>query len=107
LHEAMLHDEHGQLVTGSFLDYAVPRASWIPPIETIIVEVPAPEGPFGAKGIGEASILPGPAAIANAMGGRMGRCALADGICRAAQSRPAKNARRSATRTSGASIAGK
>ena len=72
LHEAMLHDEHGQLVTGSFLDYAVPRASWIPPIETIIVEVPAPEGPFGAKGIGEASILPGPAAIANAIAAAAG-----------------------------------
>ena len=72
LHEAMLHDDHGQLVTGTFLDYAVPRASWIPPIETIIVEVPAPEGPFGAKGIGEASILPGPAAIANAIAAAAG-----------------------------------
>jgi CO/xanthine dehydrogenase Mo-binding subunit len=43
-----------------------------PPIETLIVEVPAPEGPFGAKGIGEASILAGPAAIANAIAAATG-----------------------------------
>ncbi|HEV8697189.1 MAG TPA: hypothetical protein VGQ89_05795, partial [Candidatus Limnocylindrales bacterium] len=36
------------------------------------VEVPAPEGPFGAKGIGEASILAGPAAIANAIAAATG-----------------------------------
>ena len=46
----------GQLITGTFLDYAVPRAACCPPIETHIVEVPAPEGPFGAKGIGEAAM---------------------------------------------------
>ena len=66
LWEELVHDDQGQLLTGTFLDYAVPRASMLPPIETMIVEVPAPEGPFGAKGIGEAPILAGPAAIANA-----------------------------------------
>jgi CO/xanthine dehydrogenase Mo-binding subunit len=65
--EALVHDEHGQLVTGSFLDYAVPRAAAIPSIDTVIVEVPAPEGPLGAKGMGEAPMLAGPAAIANAV----------------------------------------
>jgi len=44
----------------------------LPPIDTLIVEIPAPEGPFGAKGIGEASILPGPAAIANAIAAATG-----------------------------------
>jgi CO/xanthine dehydrogenase Mo-binding subunit len=39
----------------------------VPPIDTVIVEVPAPDGPFGAKGIGEAPVIPGPAAIANAV----------------------------------------
>ncbi len=70
--EQLIHDGQGQLVTGSFLDYAVPRAAMLPPIDTLIVEVAAPEGPFGAKGIGEASILPGPAAIANAIAAATG-----------------------------------
>lgn len=72
LYEALIHDDQSQLLTGTFLDYAVPRAATLPPIDTMIVEVPAPEGPFGAKGIGEASILPGPAAIANAIAAASG-----------------------------------
>jgi CO/xanthine dehydrogenase Mo-binding subunit len=67
LWEEMVHDEQGQLLTGSLLDYALPRASQMPPLETLIVEVPAPDGPFGAKGIGEASVLSLPAAVANAI----------------------------------------
>lgn len=70
--EALRHDEGGQLVTGSFLDYAVPRAASVPAIDAGYVEVPAPEGPFGAKGIGEAAMLPGPAAIANAIAAATG-----------------------------------
>ena len=50
----------------------MPRASSVPAIDTVIVEVPAPEGPLGAKGIGEASILAGPAAIANALAAATG-----------------------------------
>jgi CO/xanthine dehydrogenase Mo-binding subunit len=72
LWEELVHDDRGQLLTGTFLDYAVPRATTLPPIETMIVEVPAPEGPFGAKGIGEAPILAGPAAIANAIAAATG-----------------------------------
>jgi CO/xanthine dehydrogenase Mo-binding subunit len=72
LHEAMLHDDQGQLTTGTFLDYAVPRAGSVPSIDTRIIEVPAPEGPFGARGIGEAAIVPGPAAIANAIAAATG-----------------------------------
>jgi CO/xanthine dehydrogenase Mo-binding subunit len=67
LHEALLHDGEGQLVSGSFLDYAVPRAEHIPDIATLIVEVPAPDGPFGAKGIGEAPVIPAAAAIGSAI----------------------------------------
>ncbi len=67
LYEALVHDAEGQLVSGSFLDYALPRAAHIPPIDTIIVEVPAPDGPFGAKGIGEAPVIPAAAAIASAI----------------------------------------
>ena len=51
----------------SFLDYAIPVADRVPEIETLIVELPAPDGPFGAKGIGEAPVVAAPAAIANAV----------------------------------------
>jgi CO/xanthine dehydrogenase Mo-binding subunit len=67
LHEAMIHDREGQLLTGSLLDYAVPRAADVPDIDTLIVEVPAPDGPFGAKGIGEAPVIPAGAAIGSAI----------------------------------------
>ncbi len=67
LHEELIHDADGQLVTGSFLDYALPHFGDIPDIDTLIVEVPAPDGPFGAKGIAEASVIPAPAAVASAI----------------------------------------
>ncbi len=72
LFEELIHDEHGQLVTGTFLDYALPRATMVPAIDTRIVEVPAPEGPFGARGIGEAPVVAGPAAVANAIAAATG-----------------------------------
>jgi CO/xanthine dehydrogenase Mo-binding subunit len=67
LHESLVHDEDGQLLTSSFLNYSVPTSEAVPPIETIIVEVPSPHGPLGARGIGESAIVPGAAAIANAV----------------------------------------
>lgn len=70
--EELTHDEDGRLQTGSFLDYAIPQADRVPEIETLIVEVPAPDGPFGAKGIGEAPVVAAPAAIANAVGAAAG-----------------------------------
>jgi CO/xanthine dehydrogenase Mo-binding subunit len=72
LFEQLDHDEDGRLVTGSFLDYAIPVAERVPEIETLIVEVPAPDGPFGAKGIGEAPVVAAPAAIANAVAAAAG-----------------------------------
>jgi CO/xanthine dehydrogenase Mo-binding subunit len=70
--EELAHDEDGRLLTGSFLDYAIPTAEQVPEIETVIVEVPAPDGPFGAKGIGEAPVVAAPAAIANAVAAASG-----------------------------------
>ena len=70
--EQLDHDEDGRLLTGSFLDYAIPTAERVPEIETLIVEVPAPDGPFGAKGIGEASVVGAPAAVANAVAAATG-----------------------------------
>ena len=73
LHEQLLHDEGGQLVSATFLDYRLPRAEDLPELVTSYVEVPAPEGPFGAKGIGEAAVIAGAAAIANAVAAAIGR----------------------------------
>ncbi len=72
LWEELRFDDAGQLVTGSFLDYAVPRAAHLPPIETVIVEVPAPDGPYGARGVGEAPVCGGAAAVANAVAAASG-----------------------------------
>src|SRR3954452_17874386 len=70
--EELSHDEDGQLKGGSFAEYALPSTDQVPPIETLIVEVPAPDGPFGAKGIGEPPVWGGPAAIANAIAAATG-----------------------------------
>jgi CO/xanthine dehydrogenase Mo-binding subunit len=72
LFEELAHDEDGRLVTGSFLDYAIPIAERVPEIDTLIVEVPAPDGPYGAKGIGEAPVVAAPAAVANAVAAATG-----------------------------------
>jgi CO/xanthine dehydrogenase Mo-binding subunit len=72
LFEELVYDEYGQLATGSFLDYAIPIAERVPDIDTLIVEVPAPDGPFGAKGIGEPPVIAAAAAIANAIAAATG-----------------------------------
>ena len=72
LYEELVHDQSGQLLTGSFLDYAIPLAERVPDIDTLIVEVPAPDGPFGAKGIGEAPVIAAAPAIANAVAAAVG-----------------------------------
>jgi CO/xanthine dehydrogenase Mo-binding subunit len=75
LHEAMLYDDEGQLLTGSFMEYDFPKANCIPSIETILIENPSPNGPFGVRGIGEPPIIPVGAAIANAVNDAIGvRC---------------------------------
>ena len=70
--EELAHDEDGRLLTGSFMEYALPTAERVPEIETLIVEVPAPDGPFGAKGIGEAPVVAAAAAISNAVAAAVG-----------------------------------
>jgi CO/xanthine dehydrogenase Mo-binding subunit len=72
LHEAMLHDETGQLLTGTFLDYALPTATDVPRFETILVEVPSSDGPYGAKGVGEGPVCGAAAAVANAVAAATG-----------------------------------
>jgi CO/xanthine dehydrogenase Mo-binding subunit len=72
LWEELVHDEQGQLLTGTFVDYVLPTAAVVPAIDTVIVEVPVPEGPFGAKGVGEAPVVAGAAAVANAVAAATG-----------------------------------
>src|SRR5438094_10415 len=67
LTEALMYDDKGRLMNPSLLDYRKLTAADLPNIETIIVEKPAPHGPFGARGVGEPPIVPAPAAIANAV----------------------------------------
>jgi CO/xanthine dehydrogenase Mo-binding subunit len=70
--EHLVHDESGQLMNGSFFNYAMPKSEGLPMIETILVEVPSRHGPFGAKGIGESAVVPGAGAVANAIAAATG-----------------------------------
>ncbi len=70
--EGMVYDEEGRLQNPSLLDYALPNAENVPPVETVLVEKPAQWGPFGAKGVGEPPVIPGAAAIANAISAAVG-----------------------------------
>ena len=67
LFEDMSYDAEGQLVTGSLMDYALPKADDLPPIETVHLEFPSPRNPLGVKGLGEGGATSPPAAIANAI----------------------------------------
>ena len=67
LSESLRYDEKGRPITAGFLDYKIPSALDVPQIETVLLEKPAVDGPFGAKGIGEPPVVPPPATLANAI----------------------------------------
>jgi len=68
LYEQMLYDTRGQLLSGTWMDYAIPHSMQVAPLmEAVIVEVPSANGPFGARGVGEAPVVSTAAAIANAI----------------------------------------
>ncbi len=67
LNEEYIYDSDGHLMNSTLLDYRMPTCPDLPMIETIIVEVPNPGHPLGVRGVGEVSIVPPPAAIANAV----------------------------------------
>lgn len=71
LSEDLQHQE-GRILTANLTTYLLPTARDIPPVETIIVEDPDPQGPWGAKGVGEPAIIPTAAAIANAVSHAVG-----------------------------------
>jgi carbon-monoxide dehydrogenase large subunit len=67
LMEQMVYDPDGQLVTGSLMDYAVPRGSDVPPVIIDKIETVSPANALGAKGVGEAGCIGVPAAVVNAV----------------------------------------
>jgi aerobic carbon-monoxide dehydrogenase large subunit len=68
LMEEIVYDrQSGQLLTGSFMDYAMPRAADLPAFRTAFIETPAPSNPLGVKGGSESGTIGAPAAIGNAV----------------------------------------
>jgi CO/xanthine dehydrogenase Mo-binding subunit len=67
LYESYAYDERGEMLNPNLLDYKLPTSLDVPSIDTVIVEVPYPDHPYGLRGVGETPILPPPAAIANAI----------------------------------------
>ena len=67
LMEHIVYDRDGQLLTGSFMDYAMPRAADLPAFHTGFISTPAPSNPLGVKGGSESGTIGAPAAIGNAV----------------------------------------
>jgi aerobic carbon-monoxide dehydrogenase large subunit len=81
--EELVYDDEGQLLTGSFMDYLVPRSTSVPMIEVHHLETPSARNPLGIKGVGEAGTIGPPAVLAGAIedalspfGARVTRCPL-------------------------------
>ena len=66
MRERVVYDRHGQIITASLMDYAVPRARDIPPVDIGKVQTRSSADALGAKGVGEAGCIGVPAAIINA-----------------------------------------
>ena len=67
LAEAIAYDGQGQLLSGTFMDYAMPIASDVPDIELVHQQIPSPLNPLGVKGLGEGGAISPPATLANAV----------------------------------------
>ncbi|HHS95183.1 MAG TPA: xanthine dehydrogenase family protein molybdopterin-binding subunit, partial [Phaeodactylibacter sp.] len=65
--EEVVYDDNGQMITGSYMDYTMPRADDVPFIETDRTVTPCPHNPLGAKGVGEAGTIGAAPAIVNAV----------------------------------------
>jgi carbon-monoxide dehydrogenase large subunit len=77
--ERIVYDSEGQLLTGSLMDYAVPRADDMPPVELESLAITTQANLLGAKGVGEAGCIGVPAALLNAAADAlspMGECSL-------------------------------
>jgi carbon-monoxide dehydrogenase large subunit len=67
LEESAYDPESGQLLAGSFMDYAIPRADMLPSFETALSEVPSPSNPLGIRAGGEGGTTPALAVVINAI----------------------------------------
>jgi aerobic carbon-monoxide dehydrogenase large subunit len=67
LAEELIYDGNGQLLTGSLMEYGVPRADQVPPLEVIALDFPSTRNEMGIKGVGESGIISPVPAIANAV----------------------------------------
>ncbi len=67
LEEEIVYDDNGQLLTGSLMDYAIPKADFLPPFETAHTVTASPVNPLGVKGVGEAGTTGSPPALVNAV----------------------------------------
>jgi carbon-monoxide dehydrogenase large subunit len=67
LAEELIYNDAGQLVTGSLMEYGVPRADQVPPLEVIALDFPSTRNELGVKGVGESGIISPVPAIANAV----------------------------------------
>jgi carbon-monoxide dehydrogenase large subunit len=67
LWEGAVYDDNGQLITGSLLDYAIPRADLLPDIDVLSTVTRSPHHPLGVKGIGEAGTIASTATVYNAV----------------------------------------
>jgi len=67
LGESLIYDEAGQLLTGTLMDYPLPRADEMPPLEVIHMDFPSAINPLGIKGVGESGVISPAAAVANAV----------------------------------------
>ncbi len=67
LWEQAVYNDDGQLLSGSMMDYALPRAAWLPNFELDETVTPSPVNPLGVKGVGEAGCIASTAAVANAV----------------------------------------
>lgn len=74
--EGCAYDDDGQLITGSYMDYCMPRADNLPNIQVETTETPCPHNPLGVKGCGEAGAIAAPAAVMNAITDAIGTAAI-------------------------------
>ncbi len=70
--EGAVYNSDGQLVTGSFMDYCMPRADDVPSFNVAMSSTPCPSNPLGVKGCGEAGAIAAPAALINAITDALG-----------------------------------
>ena len=66
-YERVDYDEAGNFTNANFMEFLMPYATEIPPVEILHIETPSPRNPLGIKGVGEAGTIPVPQTIASAI----------------------------------------